>query len=171
MGMVLELRRCASAELARIEAASEEEVYETAFPGDLVEALYESGHWIDLDKLWHAIHFLLCGVVFTDVLPEGFIFGGTEVSEDQGYGPIRILRPDDVVGIADFLTSLEPEMLIQRFDPKTMTKQDIYPGVWKTGDAMEDADVKDELGKTYETLRHFVLNARNSAEGIVLSLS
>lgn len=62
-------------------------------------------------------------------------------------------------------------MLIQRFDPKTMTKQDIYPGVWKTGDAMEDADVKDELGKTYETLRHFVLNARNSAEGIVLSLS
>lgn len=67
--------------------------------------------------------------MFTDVLPEGFIFGGAEVSQDQGYGPIRILRPDDVVGIADFITSLEPEMLMQRFDPKTMTKQDIYPGV------------------------------------------
>ncbi|MEO0692455.1 MAG: YfbM family protein [Pseudomonadota bacterium] len=171
MGMVLELRRCDSAELARIEAATEEDIYETAFPGDLAEAFYENGYWIDLDKLWHAIHFLLSGVVFTDVLPEGFIFGGTEVSEDQGYGPIRILRPEDVVSVADLLKSLEPEMLMQRFDPKAMTKQDIYPGVWETGDAMEDADVKDELGKTYENLRQFMLNASDNNEGAVLCLS
>lgn len=169
--MVLELRRCDTAELARIEAASEEDVYETAFPGDLAEALYESGHWIDLDKLWHAIHFLLSGVVFTDELPEGFIFGGIEVSEDLGYGPIRMLRPNDVIGIADLLKSLGPDVFMQRFDPKAMTKQDIYPGFRETGGATEDADVKDELGKTYETLRRFVLNASDNSEGVVLCLS
>jgi len=48
------------------------------------------GHSVSLDKAWHGLHYLLCGALEPAPGPLGqAVFGGTEIGEDQGYGPAR----------------------------------------------------------------------------------
>src|SRR5262249_47562522 len=45
---------------------------------------------VSIDKAWHGLHYLLCGAPEPAPGPLGqAVFGGTEIGEDQGYGPAR----------------------------------------------------------------------------------
>jgi hypothetical protein len=61
------------------------------------------------------------------------VFSGTEVGEDQGYGPARYFTPAQVTEIASALQSpgLERD-LHARIDAAAMTQLGIYPGGWAT---------------------------------------
>ncbi len=65
---------------------------------DLFEVLLDddpSDEFLDLDKAWHGLHWLLTGTADDTDTPAGqAILGGTEIGEDKGYGPSRLLRPD-----------------------------------------------------------------------------
>src|SRR6516165_8261013 len=94
------------------------------------------GYSVSIDKAWHGLHYLLCGAAEPAPGPLGqSVFGGTEIGEDQGYGPARYFSPAQVVEIAAALRSpgLERD-LHARFDAEAMTQIGIYPGVWETGD-------------------------------------
>ncbi|HJZ58908.1 MAG TPA: YfbM family protein [Gemmataceae bacterium] len=90
---------------------------------------------LDIDKSWHAIHYLLTGVPWDGEPPLcHVILGGEPAGEDTGFGPARCLRPDEVATIASALERVTPDSLRQRFgDGTALTQADIYPGVWHGG--------------------------------------
>jgi hypothetical protein len=77
---------------------------------------------MDLDKSWHAIHFLLTGSCWEGNLPLGFILHGGKVLEgvDVGYGPPRMLSSIQVAQVNQALASVPPEELRRRFNPEAM---------------------------------------------------
>ena len=89
------------------------------------------------------------------------MFGGTEIVEDQGYGPARYFSPAQVVEIAAALQSpsLEQE-LAARFDAAAMTQLGIYPGVWESDD-------EDWLVQAFHTLRDFYAATSNGEQAVV----
>src|SRR6516225_10200228 len=113
------------------------------------------GHSVSIDKAWHGLHYLLCGAPEPAPGPLGqAVFGGTEIGEDQGYGPARYFSPTQVAEIASALQAqgLERE-LRARFDGPAMTQLGIYPGGWETDDG-------DWLIEAFHTLRDFYAAAK-----------
>src|SRR4051812_41190420 len=121
---------------------------------------------VDADKAWHGIHWLLTGSAdetqpaaatrglfrrrtATTVGPEGMaVLGGEPIGEDNGYGPARVLRPDEVVAVAEALRPLTPEVLGHRMDSAAMAAAELYPGIWDEEDVYEEY-----LGPSYAGLR------------------
>jgi Domain of unknown function (DUF1877) len=120
------------------------------------------GHSVSIDKAWQGLHYLLCGALEPAPGPLGqAVFGGTEIGEDQGYGPARYFTPAQVAEIAGALQSpgLERE-LHGRFDGEAMTQLGIYPGVWETDD-------HDWLIEAFRTLRDFYAAASQAEQAVV----
>jgi len=123
-----------------------------------------AGHSVSLDKAWHGLHYLLCGAAEPAPGPLGqAVFGGSEIGEDQGYGPARYFSLAQVAEIAGALQSpgLEQE-LRARFDAAAMTQLGIYPGVWETDD-------EEWLIEAFRALRDFYA-AASAAEQAVVTL-
>jgi hypothetical protein len=120
------------------------------------------GHNISIDKAWHGLHYLLCGKLEPAPGPLGqAVFGGTEIGEDQGYGPARYFTPTQVAEIASALQSpsLERE-LHARFDAAAMTQLGIYPGVWEPDD-------HDWLIEAFHTVQNFYAAASQAEQAVV----
>ena len=120
------------------------------------------GHSISLDKAWHGLHYLLCGVLEPAPGPLGqAVFGGTEIGEDQGYGPARYFFPAQVAEIAAALQSPSLErQLHARFDPEAMTQLGIYPGVWEPDD-------HHWLIEAFHAVRDFYAAASHAEQAVV----
>jgi len=119
-------------------------------------------HSVSIDKAWHGLHFPLCGALEPAPGPLGqAVFGGTEIGEDQGYGPARYFTPAQVTEIAAALgsPSLEQE-LKARFDAAAMTQMAIYPGVWGEDDRYWLIDA-------FRTLREFYAAATQAGLAVV----
>ena len=83
---------------------------------------------IDIDKTWHALHFLFTGSDWEGEFPEGFLVScGEPVGDvDVGYGPARSFTPTEVKRIADFLVNFDRDVLRSRLDPVKMDQLEIY---------------------------------------------
>jgi hypothetical protein len=93
--------------------------------------------------------------------------GGKEVGdEDFGYGPARLLTPDQVANWANALSNISPDDLQKRFDPAAMAKAEIYPQMWDEGD-----DALEYLLDYYDSLRSFLDEAKNANKGVIIYLS
>ena len=95
----------------------------------------------DLDKAWHALHFLLTGTAWGGDAPLNFLLlGGREVGTiDVGYGPARAIDSRDVARIAAVLAALEETELRNRYRPREMMRLEIYPEIWDREPADLDA--------------------------------
>jgi hypothetical protein len=156
MGMVFEARM--------LSAARAEEV--AADPG-LLEGLVEEDtareEFLDLDKAWHGLHWLLTGTTDDASTATGAaIMGGTEIGEDWGYGPPRLLRPGDVRRVADALGEVDGDDLHGRFDPTAMTAADVYPFIWD-----EDDVFAEYLAPSFEMLRDFYARAASRGDAVL----
>ncbi|KJV35270.1 YfbM family protein [Luteibacter yeojuensis] len=115
-------------------------------PGEISAFLYPDAgdgpaRQLDVDKAWHAIHFVLNGSAWEGSGALGMsVLGGTEIGEDIGYGPARFLLAHQVTDVADALSKVSDADFHARFDAQAMDEQDIYPQVWS-----RDADD----GRTY----------------------
>lgn len=81
----------------------------------------------NLQKSWHALHYLLCGsadAVDTDLGKA--ILGGAEIGPDVGYGPARLLAPQEVQAVAQALAAVSKQELAARCDRKAMRQAEIY---------------------------------------------
>jgi hypothetical protein len=64
----------------------------------------EPPNYIDLDKAWHGIHYLLTGLAEGGPEPQSLaVFGGEEFGPEVGYGPARFLTADQVRHVAETL--------------------------------------------------------------------
>jgi hypothetical protein len=120
------------------------------------------GKYFSLDKSWHALHFLLndhpwegSGPLFDAIL------GGTEIGEDMGYGPPRVLTPNEVRAVAAALNKLDKAALKKKFDPKAMEKHEIYVGTQDFA----------ELSGRLKDLTTFFEEASENGNGMLLILS
>jgi hypothetical protein len=120
---------------------------------------------LDLDKLWHGVHYLLTGTAWDlgDGAAGAAILGGTEFGSDGGYGPPRLVDADLVRAVAAGLDGLDPDALRTRFDPVAMSAAGIYPDVWTDVDA-------DDLIEHLGTLRDFYRSAAGQGQAVLLAI-
>src|SRR4051794_3152384 len=55
---------------------------------------------LSLDKAWHGVHYLLAGDAESTAGLGAVVLGGTDIGEDEGYGPARYLTPAEVEALA-----------------------------------------------------------------------
>ena len=86
---------------------------------------------LDIDKSWHAIHYVLNGSTWDGEGPLAFaVLGGEEIGEDVGYGPARYLDPDRVKTISAALSFVGPLEFNTKFNPSAWDAAEIYPHGW-----------------------------------------
>ena len=124
----------------------------------------------DLDKAWHGIHFLLTGSAWEGDEPLCYLItGGQPVGdEDVGYGPARVLRPEEVAQFDAALAAISLDDFCQRFDPTTMMAQHIYPEIWDR-DPRED-DTLGYLAEYFDMLKTFVRDSAETRKGLLVWL-
>jgi hypothetical protein len=82
---------------------------------------------LNLQKSWHTLHYLMTGSALPVDSPVGrAILGGQELGPDLGYGPGRILTPEQVREVAESLNQLAKEDLVRRSNLSSMVAAEIY---------------------------------------------
>ncbi|REJ86265.1 MAG: DUF1877 family protein [Acidobacteria bacterium] len=139
----------------------------------LAEFLYpeseeDPSRYLDIDKSWHLIHFLLNRETWEGEWPlSAVVFGGVELGEeDMGYGPARYLRPEEVGEVASALSAIPASDLLERWNSSAIAAAEIYPGFWAGG-----SDDREYIRSNYESLREFFRAAALSGEAMILYVS
>jgi hypothetical protein len=139
-------------------------------PDEIEEFLYPNGgndeppNYLDLDKCWHGLHYLLTGETYGGKPPlSQAVLGGVEFGEDGGYGPARYLEASDVRDIAGALAHVTPGALAQRFNPDDMEAKQIYPDIW----ANERDEALDFLLDGFSNLKKFYTDAAARGDAVV----
>jgi len=124
-----------------------------SFVAEAVEDQDELGaDFLDVDKSWHGIHFLLTGAVMGGEPPLAWtVFAPTLIGEDVGYGPARLLMPNEVVDVSKALAPMTADKLKRRCDWNAMNEREIYPQAWRIGDEDYLADNFIHLKKLYDS--------------------
>ena len=122
--------------------------------------------FLDIDKSWHGIHFLLTGSHSEGSGPLAFILqGGREIpTDDFGYGPPHAFTATEVREINQALNRVSPDELYSKADPDQFTELDIYPGIW-------DSEPKEEsigyLTDYLKELQTFIKQAAASDRALI----
>jgi hypothetical protein len=145
----------------------------TLLVGAIDGAYNEPGQgFVDLDKAWQALHYLLTGMPRDGEGPLAFLLkGGTSVGdEDLGYGPARVFQPLEVAAIADALGNVSQRSLLPRFDLKKFEKLEIYPGRWSEVNLRSDYDLGYYFGPL-EDLKRVTRRGKNERLGMLVWIS
>jgi hypothetical protein len=120
---------------------------------------------LDLDKMWHGLHYVLTGTAWAGDPPFSLtILGGTEIGEDTGYGPPRYLTPEEVRAVADALNGTRHDVFLARFDPNAMNEAEVYSGGW------EDCH-RQHMGQYLAHLAGFYERAAETGSAVLICLS
>jgi hypothetical protein len=139
MGICMVIRRVDATEQERL-TADQEYLEHLIFGGDsAAEPLTADPREVDLDKLWHAVHWLLTGTLESADGPGAALMGGREVGEDLEYGPARLLDPVEVQRVHRELDSVAEADLVARFDGDRMNTAGVYPAIWDRPGILNDA--------------------------------
>jgi hypothetical protein len=97
-----------------------------------------SGDYLEIEKKWHGLHFLLTGSPHNGTPPLSWcVFGNHSIGGDEepiffGWIGIRYLLPNEVRQVAQALSETSHKVLASRYLPKDMDQQDVYPiGIWE----------------------------------------
>jgi hypothetical protein len=124
---------------------------------------------LNIDKLWHGLHWLLCQDALGGPEPlSNAVFGDIEVGEDRGYGPARLLDPGGTAEVAAALADLDVQEIRRRFDPKAMAAAQLYPlhGQWS-----DEPDIIDELLDAFVKVRAFFASAARRGDAVLIWLN
>jgi hypothetical protein len=128
-----------------------------------------SAGFVDLDKAWHCLHYLLTGSAQGGDPPLNFIInGGTPVGdEDVGHGPARVLQPLETAAVADALARIDEAALLARLDPKKLEKLGVYPGGWDQLNLRSDYELGYYLGP-FRELKRVTQRAKEERLGMIV---
>jgi hypothetical protein len=166
MGMYMVMRRVDATEQARL--AADQEYLEYLIYGDDSESqsLEADPRQVDLDKMWHAVHWLLTGTLeSTDGLGAA-LMGGRYVGHDLGYGPARLLEPGEVETVAREFDSVSEADLVARFDSDRMNEAGVYPTIWGEPGILEE-DVLPAVRAVMDLYRDAAL----AREGVLIAVT
>ena len=160
--MIGNLRPASDAEIERL-LANPGEITRFLFGGDASRR-----ERVDLDRAWHAIHFVLNGSRLGGEQPLNFLVDtGTPVGEvDVGFGPARVLTSQQVKVLALALSAVDPEEVRGRVDLRQLGELAIYPGTWQR----DGMDVDYVVGK-YRDMRELVARLAGNGLGMILYIN
>lgn len=122
MGMIWVARLANDQEVAAIR-----ENPDSAYGFIQPETGWETAPIIDLDKEWHAIHFLLVQDVGPTESPLSLILGDFEaIGQDNGYGPAFLIPSEKLKAFSEALNELGQSDFKERYNTKAMVEQHIY---------------------------------------------
>jgi hypothetical protein len=140
----------------------------------LIDGAYNdpAAGFVDMDKAWHCLHFLLTGTSWEGEPPLDFIVkGGVPVGEeDVGYGPARVFTATEVAAIAAALSPIGAKQLLARFDLMQLEALEIYPGRWDAIDVRSEYELGYFLGP-FEELKRITERARAEQLAMIVWLS
>lgn len=114
------------------------------------DEVQESEELLDIDKAWHGLHYILTESAWEGEEPlRSVILGGTEIGEDLGYGPARIIDAEKVKEISKALKETSSELLKSRFNLDKMINLGIY-GIGSDDDLEWLEDAFEEIAEFYE---------------------
>jgi hypothetical protein len=124
---------------------------------------------LDLDKSWHAIHYLLSGSVWEGDGPEAFLLaGGEEVGDvDVGYVPARAIGSNEIHQVSAILESIPTEKLAARFNAADLEAAEIYPQYW----VRDGAEGFVYISHYYESSRRLVAAASRNKMGMQVAIT
>lgn len=128
----------------------------TAIAGPLAPGTPAYGS-VDLDKTWHALHFLLSGTAGEGSDPSQFLLSGTQIAETSDH--CRFHPHAAVISFSRVLDAVDDTELVGRLDRRRMRELDIYPGHWGEDEAFDRRFLLQHL----TPLRAFI--ARHASEG------
>ncbi len=130
--------------------------------------LLEDDRCIDVDKAWHAIHVTLTGGIDeVDTALGLVVLGGTEFGEDGGYGPPRLLTPEQVRVASEALDELGPGGFAEQLDIGELDRLQAYPSVWT-----EDHDeLRAWLGDGFDVVAATFRRASADGSAMLIMLS
>ncbi|MEM9146501.1 MAG: DUF1877 family protein [Pseudomonadota bacterium] len=117
--------------------------------------------FLDLDKSWHILHWLLAG----RAEPAGALLGGEAVGPCGGYGPVRLLRPAEVAAFAEVLAPLDVPGLLARADASAMHAAGIA-FVASPGDDMIPIEIEEHIPRP----KKFVAATVKKKRGLLVML-
>ncbi len=132
---------------------------------DAIEDLEEQGtcETVDLDKMWDGLHFVLTGVSATrpitnHALSEMVV--GAQVFSDEEDAPfISYSTADQAAVITLEAQKVKWSDLIEKFDPKVLDQNEVYPNIWVTADKKL---LSDQLTLAFEELIQFYQRLGNN---------
>ena len=167
MSMIMNLLRISKQEL-------ENYIQTPSLFEEKLDVLYESEDnddaFLDIDKAWGGILYLLTGKAFAfgsledevDSLNRIF-FSAQFFDEDMdvGYGPAHYLTPEQVAGIHRKIASLTEADLKSRYDTEAMNKEEkLYPSLdW-------NEEIFEYLYSHFQALQSFFATAASRGEAI-----
>ncbi len=129
--------------------------------------------FVDLDKAWHCLHYLLSGSAQAGEGPLSFLLaGGAPVGDEDlgGAGPARVFRPAEVSAIAAALAEVTEPQLLARFDAKKLEALGVYPGRWAELNLRSDYDLGYYFGP-FRGLQRLTVRARDEQLGMIVWVS
>lgn len=129
--------------------------------------------FLDLDKAWEGIFFLITGQSLAEAVGEeapllGILIGPTEIDPDQdmGYGPATYITAEQTKEIYSAIKDLTKDELSANFDPSRMAEEGIYPDIWE-----DDENALEYLLDYFDDLKNFYKKAVENGEAVVMFLS
>jgi len=133
-----------------------------------VGPLLDAGGYTSLEKSWHGLHFTLTGEEWGEDGPRAFLLaGGEPVGDDLGYGPGRLLEPEEVAQVANALAAITDAEFAQRFDVQQLADREIYPQIWDE----DPAALLDEYRSYFHQMRTFMHEAARRGDGVLVVIS
>lgn len=122
MGMVWVMARASDSDVAALRATPDA-IYDFVNS----EEADAAGRSFDLDKEWHAVHFLLTGSPDVVRGPLGLILGEfEEVGPDHGYGPAWLIPAEALRAFNDALSMHSDEEWARRYDAAAAISGKVY---------------------------------------------
>ncbi|GAA0190845.1 YfbM family protein [Fulvivirga kasyanovii] len=165
MGMIGNLIRVSKEDLEMFKADSgklENLIYN--------EANLEADWYLDLDKSWEAIHYVLSGKSLADTEMDGtskvieyVIFSDKVIDEEQdlGYGPAFYNDQERVNKISKELNKVNITALMANFDGKKLNEANVYPEIW------DEEDSKEYLQESLKSVIEFYSDATDSEQVVI----
>lgn len=155
--------------LTCIHAATSDDLLRfTGDPDALMDFFETAEDTVDLDKAWHAIHFLLTGSPSETIFPLGFILGGGFQLGGDDYDDVRYFTPEQVAIISSSLAEHPVEALLARYDGRAMGAADIYPSIWARPD--EDSWATGYIRENYCGMASYISGLASRGCGMIVSI-
>ena len=168
MGIQVSYRRVSEAELDSLEASPKEALHFFFSPPGIdpdvmaailespetmeqkqaavLAAMQEDSKHVDLDKDWHALHFLLTGdnsmepCHIEDDPLHNVVMGGHPTKIESTYGPVRCFSQVDVYDMVQALSEFTAVELRERFSAEEFNAANIYPNPRPGGWTLDEVE-------------------------------
>ncbi|MFT3995866.1 MAG: YfbM family protein [Asticcacaulis sp.] len=133
-------------------------------PADVVFDSYPFDDEFDADKAWHGLYFLLTGTGYEGDVPARYLLNAPSIGKEEvGYGPALSISAHQTAELSRYLSGLEREAILARFDAKRMTELDIYPDMW----SQNDVELKMYLGDAFDELKAYCQKCVDHGLGMI----